>query len=133
MSGRDVWVATGGRPAGHRAVPLLAEPALDHYPEYAGFLATVFGLDADPFGPPGVLTVGGRPYELTFLGRSGRPFPCGVELAALVPGLEPLDTEVADRDVWAILEWVTAGVGVPWSVEALRTTGRIYRVPAAED
>ncbi len=128
MSAAGVRIATA-RPAGHRAVPLLVEPALDHYPEYARFLAVAFGLDADPFGPAGLLEVDGRPYELTFLGRSGRPFPCGVELAALVPGLEPLDEATADADLWAILEWLTTGVGAPWSVEALRTTGRIYRVP----
>jgi hypothetical protein len=61
-------------------------------------------------------------------GRSGRPFPSGVEIAALVPGLEPMDTDQTDQDLWAILEWLVAGVGKPWSVEALRTTGRIFRV-----
>ena len=59
-----------------------------------------------------------------------------MELAALVEGLEPLDVERADRDVWAILQWLVAGVGAldprGWSVEALQTTGRIYRVPAAD-
>jgi hypothetical protein len=77
---------------------------------------------------PGLLDVDGRVYELIFIGRSGRPFPSGVEIAALAPGLEPLDTSQTDQDLWAILEWLVAGVGKPWSVEDLRTTGRIYRV-----
>jgi hypothetical protein len=65
------------------------------------------------------------------VGRSGRVFPCGVVIGAIVTGLEPLDVERADRDLWEILEWVVAGVGEPWTVEALRRTGAIYRVPAA--
>lgn len=120
------------RPADTRTVPLLAEPELQHYPEFARFFREHFELDHDPLGAPGLLDVGGRVYELTFIGRSGRPFPSGVEIAALVPGLEPLDTEQADLDLWAILTWVLEGVGDPWTAEALTTTGRIYRIPAAD-
>ena len=119
------------RPANHRSVPLVADHESSHYPEFSAFFVKTFGLAADPFRPPGVLRVGGRHYELVFVGRSGRAFPVGVELNALVPGLEPLDEEVADRDVWAILQWLVSGVGGDWSAEALQTTGRIYRVPAA--
>ncbi len=124
-------VAAADRPAGHRVVPLLAEHDLGHYREFAAFLSAAFGLDADPLGPPGLLRVSGRLYELTFVGRSGRPFPAGVEVGALVPGLEPLDDAAADRDLWAILLWLVDGVGGEWSSTALDTTGRIYRVPAA--
>lgn len=120
----------GNRPADHRAVPLLAEPELGHYPEFREFLADAFGLADDPMAAPGLLSVGDRAYELVFIGRSGRPFPAGVEIHALVPGLEPLDEQVADRDLWAILEWLVGGVGGEWTVDSLRTTGRIYRVPA---
>lgn len=120
----------GRRPAGHRAVPLLTEPALSHYPEFREFLARAFGLDEHAIGPSGLLTVDDRCYELVFLGRSGQPFPSGVEISALVPGLEPLDETVADRDLWAILEWLMDGVGGEWTGDALTTTGRIYRVPA---
>jgi hypothetical protein len=123
------------RPAGHRAVPVLAEEALGHYPVFREFLAEVFGLDLAPLGPPGLLRSGDRTYELVFVGRSGRPFPDGVEVHALVPGLEPLDVARADRDVWAILTWLVEGVAARdprgWSGEALAVTGRIYRVPAA--
>ncbi len=119
------------RPAGHRVVPLLGEHDLGHYPEFARFLAVAFGLDADPFGAPGLLRVDGRPYELTFVGRSGRPFPAGVEIGALVAGLEPLDDTAADHDLWTILRWLVDGVGGEWDSTALDTTGKIYRVPAA--
>lgn len=119
------------RPAGHRPVPLLVEHQLDHYPEFREFLRACFELDTDPLGQPGLLDVAGRRYELTFIGYSGRPFPAGVRICALVPGLEPLDEAQADRDLWAILYWLVNGVGGDWSQEALATTGRIYRIPAA--
>jgi len=99
------------RPAGHRSVPLLGEHQLDHYPEFREFLRDAFGLDTDPCGPPGLLNLAGRRYELTFIGQSGRPFPAGVRISALVPGLEPLDETQADLDLWAILHWLVAGVG----------------------
>jgi 2-haloacid dehalogenase len=121
---------SGGRPTDHRAVPLLTEPVLTHYPEFARFLARTFGLDEHRIGPPGLLTVDGRFYELVFLGRSGQAFPSGVEIHALVQGLEPLDTVVADRDLWDILEWLVDGVGGDWAGDTLATTGRIYRTPA---
>jgi hypothetical protein len=114
-------------------VPLLAEHDLGHYPEFRTFLARTFGLDDDPLGPPGLLRIGERNYEITFVGRSGRPFPDGAEIGALVPGLEPLDETTADRDLWVILQWLVDGVGGVWDRDALDTTGRIYRIPAAEE
>ncbi len=120
------------RPAGCRSVPVLAEGELGHYPEFAAFFAATFDLDRAPLEAPGLLRVGGeRYYELVFVGRSGRPFPAGVEVGALVAGVEPLDAAQADRDLWAILTWLVAGVGGDWTVEALHETGRIYRIPAA--
>ena len=124
-------VAPGERPPGQRVVPLLAEHDLGHYPEFRTFLARTFGLDDDPLGAPGLLRVDDRHYELTFVGRSGRPFPAGVEIAALVRGLEPLDQTAADRDLWTILQWLVDGVGGDWNSDALIETGRIYRIPAA--
>lgn len=119
------------RPPHHRVVPLLADHDLGHYPQFRTFLARTFGLHDNPFGPPGLLKVGDRIYEVTFVGRSGRPFPDGAEIGALVPGLEPLDETTADRDLWAILRWLVDGVGGEWTSQALTTTGRIYRIPAA--
>ena len=42
-------------------------------------------------------------YQLVFIGRSGRPFPAAVEVAALVPGLEPMDTDQTDEALWSVL------------------------------
>jgi len=120
------------RPAGHRSVPLLAEHQLDHYPEFGDALAATFALRDDPFGPPGLLRVGARFYELVFVGYSGRPFPAGVRVAALVPGLEPLDEQQVDLDLWAVLTWLVTQVGGERTVEALATIAGIYRVPGAD-
>jgi hypothetical protein len=119
------------RPRDHRSVPLLVEHQLDHYPEFSAFLASTFGLDADPLGEPGLLSVDGRFYELVFVGYSGRPFPAGVRIAALVPGLEPLDEERTEIDLWEVLKWLVGGVGGEWDADALATTGRIYRISGA--
>ena len=39
-------------------------------------------------------------YALVFVGRSGEPFPSGLDLFALPEALEPLDDVVTDRDLW---------------------------------
>jgi len=128
MTDSPIIEAADRRPSGHRAVPLLAEHDLGHYPEYREFFAETFALREDPFGPPPLLQVGGRHYELVFVGWSGRPFPGGLRINALVPGLEPLDEDLADLDLWDILRWLVDGVGGEWDAEALTRTGRIYKV-----
>jgi hypothetical protein len=121
------------RPSDTRSVPVLSDPDVGHYPEFAAFLVETFELAEKPLESPGLLDVDGQVYELIFIGRSGRPFPAAIEIAALVPGLEPMNTDQTDKDLWAIMEWLIEGVGEPWSLEALRTTADIYRVrpPAA--
>lgn len=115
------------RPSNTRSVPLLTDPDVGHYPEFRAFLAETFDLSERPLDAPGLLEVDGRVYELVFIGRSGQPFPAAIEIAALATGLEPLDADQADRDLWQILEWLVEGVGPPWDVEVLATTGQIYR------
>ena len=116
------------RPSDCRSVPVLTDPEVAHYPEFKNFLVETFELDKDPLGTPGILDVDGRCYELIFVGRSGQPFPAAIEIAALVEGLEPMDTVQTDTDLWKIMEWLVQGVGGRWTIEALRTTGKIYRV-----
>lgn len=131
MSEPAVIVRADRRPAGHRTVPLLAEHDLGHYPEFRDFLAETFDLYRNPFGPPGLLSVGERFYQLVFFGRSGSAFPAGLAIDALLPGLEPMHEETVDRDLWEILQWLTSGAGHPWSAAGLEAAGRIYRIPAA--
>ena len=116
------------RPPGCRRVPVLTDPEVAHYPEFKDFLVQTFGLDEDPLGAPGLLDVDGRCYELVFVGRSGQEFPAAIEITALVEGLEPMDTGQTDKDLWEIMEWLVEGVAGRWTIDALRTTGKIYRV-----
>ena len=71
----------------------------------------------------------GLTYALVFIGRSGEAFPSGLEIHAVVEALEPVDSDILDADLWAILEWTIAGVGPPWTLDDLRATGRLYQVP----
>jgi hypothetical protein len=117
---------------GLRRAFVLAEDRIGHYPEFRRFFAATFGLDREGLARPGyVAAPSGGCYALVFIGRSGEPFPSGVEIHALVPALEPLDEGAVDRDLWAILRWMIEGVGGDWTVRDLDATGRLYRVPAA--
>ena len=80
--------------------------------------------------PAFVRAPSGAAYALVFVGRSGEPFPSGLEVYAIVEALEPLDDTTVDKDLWAILGWMVSGVGAPWTMEDLHATGRLYRIPA---
>ena len=130
MSGVEII----GKPdlSGKRFAFALAEDRVGHYPEFRAFFARAFDLDRKGLSEPGfVRAPSGLPYALVFIGRSGEPFPSGVEISAVVDALEPIDSEMLDRDLWAVLRWMIAGVGGAWTVEDLDRTGRLYRVPAA--
>ena len=118
---------------GKRRAFALAEDRIGHYAEFRDFFARTFDLASIGLSRPGyVAASSGRIYELVFLGRSGEPFPSGVEIYAIVDALEPLDDALVDRDLWAILRWMIAGVGGPWTVADLEATGRLYRIPATQ-
>jgi hypothetical protein len=110
----------------------LAEDRVAHYPEFRDFFVRTFDLDRKGLAEPGfVRAPSGLGYALIFLGRSGEPFPSGVEIHAIVDALEPVAEETLDRDLYAILRWMIAGIGAPWTAEDFDRTGRLYRVPAA--
>jgi len=128
----DVTVIAPPRLDGMRRALVLAEDRIGHYAEFRRFFADTFALDRQGLARPGYVTApSGGCYALVFIGRSGEPFPAGVEIHALVDALEPLDETVVDRDLWAILRWMIAGVAGDWTVRDLEATGRLYRVPAA--
>jgi hypothetical protein len=115
-----------------RLALVLAEDRLGHAPEFRDFFVRSFDLDRVGLAQPGWLRApSGAAYALVFIGRSGEPFPSGLEIHAVVPALEPLDEAQVDRDLWAILQWVVAGVGGIWTVEALHATGRLFRIAVA--
>jgi hypothetical protein len=117
---------------GKRLSFALAEDRVAHYPEFRDFFVRMFDLDRRGLAEPGfVRAPSGTAYSFVFIGRSGEPFPSGVEIHAIVDALEPLDGTILDRDLWLILRWMIGGVGAPWTVEDFDRTGRLYRVPAA--
>ena len=114
-----------------RQALVLTEDRLGHYPEFRAFFVRTFDLDRVGLSEPGfVRAPSGMVYARVFVGRSGEPFPSGLEVYAIVDALEPLDDEAVDKDLWAILGWMIGGVGAPWTVEDLQATGRLYRIPA---
>jgi len=128
----DIVVIASPEAGGTRRAMVLTEDRLGHYPEFRAFFARTFDLDRIGLSEPGfVRAPSGLAYALVFLGRSGEPFPSGLEIYAIVDALEPLDDTAVDKDLWAILGWMIGGVGAPWTVETLQATGRLYRIPAA--
>ena len=110
---------------------VLAEDRVGHYPEFRDFFVRTFELDRVGLDEAGYLAApSGANFSLVFIGRSGQPFPAGVEIYVLVDALEPFDEPTVDRDLWAILRWMIEGVGAPWSLADLDATGKLYRIPA---
>ena len=128
----DVRIIEPPAPADIRRAFVLAEHRVGHYSEFRDFFVRSFALDRIGLERPGYLAApSGLAYELVFIGRSGEPFPAGIEIYALPPALEPLNEDAVERDLWAILRWMIAGVGGDWTVADLDATGRLYRIPAA--
>jgi hypothetical protein len=127
----EVTVVAKPSADGKRLALVLTEDRVGHYPEFRDFFARVFDLDRVGLTEPGFIQApSGLTYAFVFIGRSGEPFPSGVEVYAIVDALEPTDDNAVDSDLWAILGWTIAGVGAPWTVGDLQETGRLYRIPA---
>jgi hypothetical protein len=118
--------------AGTRRAPVLTEDRIGHYPEFRDFFVRRFSLNLEGLSRPGyVRAPSGMIYALVFVGRSGEPFPDGLEIYALPYALETLDEASVDTDLWALLRWIIEGVGGEWRVEDLDATGRLYQLSAA--
>ena len=118
----------------YRTVFVMTEERLGHYPGFREALADAFGLvpaHADGGAPGYFRAASGREYEVIFLSRSGHRFPSGIEIRALVPGFDPVDPDAIDEDVWRFLEWLIPRVGCEWTLEALKSTGKVYKIPWA--
>jgi hypothetical protein len=128
----DVQVIPAPDLRDQRRAFVLAEDRVGHYPEFRAFFERTFHLARVGLTVPGYVAVSsGAVYELTFIGRSGEPFPSGVEISAIVPALEPIDEARVHRELWDVLRWMIDGVGAPWTVADLEATGRLFRVVAA--
>ncbi|HKB82249.1 MAG TPA: hypothetical protein VKD04_03470 [Burkholderiales bacterium] len=118
----------------YRRVFVMVEERLGHYAGFREALIDAFGLTAAHAdgGPPGYFRApSGREYEVVFISRSGQRFPSGVEIHALVPGFDAIDPEAVDEDTWRFLEWLIPRVGGEWTLEALKATGKVYKIPWA--
>jgi len=95
----EVTVINGPATEGSRRALVLTEDRLGHYPEFRVFFVRTFDLDRVGLSEPGfVQAPSGLAYALVFIGRSGEPFPAGIEVYAIVPALEPLgDSWLDDR------------------------------------
>jgi hypothetical protein len=117
---------------GKRRALVLTEDRVGHYPEFRDFFVRRFSLDSAGLSRPGyVRAPSGMIYALVFIGRSGEPFPDGLEIYALPYALETMDDTNVDADLWALLRWIIEGVGGEWRVEDLDATGRLYHLSAA--
>jgi hypothetical protein len=105
---------------GKRSALVLAEDRVGHYPEFREFFIRRFSLDTNSLSKSGYIRgPSGTIYSLVVIGRSGEPFPDGLEVYALVDALEPLSDEDVDTDLWAFLRWMIQGIGGEWKVEDL--------------
>lgn len=130
------WIRYEEKLAGSRRELVLTETKLDHYDEFRQFFRNTLNLrpeDVDGGEDHFFRAESGRIYEVIFIGKTGRRFPSGLEICLLVPDIEPLpeDDEI-DKDLWEFLKWMIGGVGGEWTVEALESTGYLYRVPFAK-
>jgi hypothetical protein len=115
---------------GDKEERVLLEQTPGHYPEFDAFLS-------------GELERGGG--ALFFRGDSGTAYRVGwadkgptelggVEICVRVfEGKPVVAPETIDLDLWPFFEWLVAGVGGEWTLDALRKTGAIYRVPGAPE
>src|SRR5271155_914819 len=102
----DVTLIANPNLTGKRLAFALAEDRIGHYAEFRAYFVRTFDLDRVGLAEPGfVRAPSGLAFALVFIGRSGEPFPSGVEVYAVVDALEPVDDGVLDRDLWAILCW----------------------------
>jgi hypothetical protein len=91
----DVTVIGNADLAGKRLAFGLAEDRIGHYPEFRDFFIRIFGLDHKGLAEPGFACApSGIVYTLVFIGRSGEPFPSGVEINA---SSMPLNRSIATR------------------------------------
>ena len=117
-----------------RTVFVIVEERLGHYAGFREAFVEAFGLTPEHAdgGDPGYFrAASGREYQIVFLSRSGQRFPSGIEIHALVARFDPVEPEALDEDVWRFLEWLIPRVGGEWTLEHLKATGRVYKIPWA--
>jgi len=114
--------------AGTKEELVLREQAPAHYPEFLNFLNSKLSQD---HGNLFFRAPSGNIYVVRLV--SDEVTPPRHEILILVRKGD--DTEIGDENVnqelWPFLEWLLEGVGGEWTVNALRQTASIYRIPGA--
>lgn len=126
------WIAAEDVEAsGAEEEPVLLEQTPDYYPEFAEFMKHELERGG------GELYFRGATNLVYHVARTGSDEPDSLPGIAVSVRLEAagatLVDEDIDRDLWGFLEWIAEGVGGDWSLDALRTTGAIYKVPGAPE
>ena len=130
----EVIASADIRTKNYRRVFVMAEDRLGHYAGFREALIAAFGLTparADGGAPGYFRAASNREYEVVFISRSGHRFPSGLEINALVAGFDAIDPDATDEDIWRFLEWLIPRVGGEWTLEALKATGKVYKIPWA--
>lgn len=118
--------------AGTREETVLLEQTPDHYPEFGTFIRGRLeetGGNLYFRGPSGLVYRVGQ-IEDNPEGLRGIEICVRVEEESQTVAPE---ADLVDLDLWAFLEWLVPEVGQPWSLDGLRRTGAIYRIPGAPD
>ena len=108
---------------GKRLAFALAEDRVAHYPEFRDFFVRTFDLDRKGLAEPGfVRTLTGNLYAFIFIGRSGAPFPSGLEIHGVVDGSNLLTalswTGISGRFCVGLSE--ASGLPGPWKISIAR-------------
>ncbi|MBI3736946.1 hypothetical protein HY256_10590 [Candidatus Sumerlaeota bacterium] len=113
---------------------VLLEQTPDHYPEFAQFLDDAF---ANAGGALFFRGDSGMVYRVGYLKPGESRGLRGLAIyTRLIHGNQTVTADLVDNDLWPFLEWLMAGVAKinpEWSLDALRTTGAIYKVPGAPE
>ncbi len=109
---------------------VLLEQTPDHYPEFAKVLDETLDQAA------GMLFFRGASGMVYRVGYDRGDAPDGLRGLAiytrLLHGNQTVTSDVVDADLWPFLEWLVGEVSKinpEWSIEALRDTAAIYKVP----
>jgi hypothetical protein len=115
--------------AGTQDEQVLIEQTPDHYPEFNAFLQRELEHAGGNLFFRGI---SGMVYRVGTVKEKTEGFR-GIEICLRSTGREDqmISGDIVDRDLWGFLEWLVGKVGMEWTLEALRKTGAIYRIPGA--
>ena len=117
--------------AGTQEEQVLIEQIPDHYQEFNALLQ---GELEHAGGSLFFRGISGMVYRVGMVEENPEGLR-GIEicLRSAGRGRQVISGDIVDRDLWPFLEWLVQKVGMEWTLEALRKTGAIYRIPGAPE